>query len=374
VYLPQSEPEAILKAVRGLKRRKDDVILILLGDEKRPDLNKLVFALNREPIRFAGGVFPGIIRGEKKHSSGAIVTSLPALAPPLVVRGLDQERISLPDLGAVAQGNGAHRPTAIVLADGLAPNISTLLAELFGRLGNAVHYIGGGAGLQSLKPAPCLFTNDGVYQNAAVLLFADLESTLGVRHGWERLTGPIVATKTHKNVIAELNWRNAFDVYREIVERDHGEKLAPRSFYKIASGYPFGLVKEASEDVVRDPFQTTDKGELICVGEIPENTALNILKGRSESLIAAAGQAAAECRPDPGRKVRSCLIFDCVSRGFFLEDGFAHELETIHRGIQAFAPTLVPEGALSIGEIASVGEGYVDFLNKTVVVGVLYDA
>jgi hypothetical protein len=373
VYLPQAEPEIILKAVRGLKRRKDDVVLIFLGDEKSPDLGKLVFALNREPIRFAGGVFPGIIHGAKKHTSGAIVLALPAVAAPLVVRGLDQEAISLPDLSGVTKGNHVTRPTAIVLADGLAPNISTLLADLFGRLGNMVHYIGGGAGLQTLKPAPCLFTNDGVYQNAAILVFADLESALGVRHGWERLTGPIVATKTHKNVIAELNWRNAFEVYREIVERDYGEKLNARGFYKIASGYPFGLVKEGAEDVVRDPFMVSDQGELVCVGEVPENTALNILKGRGESLIAAAGKAAAECQPAKGRKARACLIFDCVSRGFFLEDGFARELETVQHGIQAFAPSLVPEGALSVGEISSPGEGYVDFLNKTVVVGVLYD-
>jgi hypothetical protein len=374
VYLPQAQPDAILKAAAGLRRRKDDLVLILLGDDHAPDLPKLVFALNREPIRFAGGVFPGILRGRHRHSTGAILVSLPVFAPPLVVPDLNRDTVVLPDLSAVVQRSAVARPTILVLPDGLAPNISAVLAQLFGHFGNTVHYIGGGAGVRSLKSVPCLFTNEGVYQNAALLVFADLESVLGVRHGWERLTGPVVATKTRRNVIVELNWHRALDVYRDIVEKDCGRKLKVQDFYKIASGYPFGIVKEAAEDVVRDPFSANDKGELVCVGDVPENTALNILKGNPKSLIAAAGEAASECRTAKERKARQCLLFDCVSRGLFLGEDFGQELESVERAIQSFAPGMVPEGVLSVGEISSAGEGYVDFLNKTAVVGIFCDA
>jgi len=44
-----------------------------------------------------------------------------------------------------------------------------------------------------------------------------------------------------------------------------------------------------------------------------------------------------------------------------------------HR-IQNAHSALVPEGILSLGEISSYGDGYIEFFNKTIVVGVLYHA
>ncbi|EQD46615.1 hypothetical protein B1A_14553 [mine drainage metagenome] len=53
---------------------------------------------------------------------------------------------------------------------------------------------------------------------------------------------------------------------------------------------------------------------------------------------------------------------DCISRALFLEQDFRQELAVIHSP----APML---GALTIGEIANSGQDYLEFYNKTAVVG-----
>lgn len=374
MYLPKASIEAISGAIDNLHAGPGDVVLVLVGEENRPDLEGLVSALSRKKVSFLGGVFPGVIHGSRHHAEGAVLARLPAVGPPLVIQGLDRESITLPVFSEALTANSRSRYTAIILADGLAANIAAFLAELFGVLGNTVNYLGGGAGLSTLRQQPCVFTSAGVFQNAAVAAFIPLESALGVRHGWRRLVGPIVATKTHKNIVAELNWKRAFDVYREIVQRDSGTNLTKQNFAAVASAYPFGIVKEGTEDVVRDPIAVNDAGDLVCVGEVPENTVLNILKGKSEWLIAAAGQAASDCLAVQGRAVRQSLIVDCVSRSLFLQKGFDKELETVTGMIRSLGAGLTAEGVLSIGEISSSGQGFLEFFNKTIVVGILYDA
>ena len=60
------------------------------------------------------------------------------------------------------------------------------------------------------------------------------------------------------------------------------------------------------------------------------------------------------------------FFIDCISRVLFMEDNFKKELEAVSDGVFTF-------GALTIGEIASMGDAYLEFYNKTAVVAVLGD-
>jgi len=57
------------------------------------------------------------------------------------------------------------------------------------------------------------------------------------------------------------------------------------------------------------------------------------------------------------------LFIDCISRVLFLDDSFPLELQAVH---ERQLPLI---GALTIGEIANSGKDYLDFYNKTAVVG-----
>jgi hypothetical protein len=373
MYIASADPKEIISTITKMEIKKDDVVAIMLGEKNKPNIGQLISRLNENRIEFFGGIFPGIIYDNQKYDGGAVIIVFPALEKPFLIKGLNTEQIEIPDFSEKIMGKLSRKYTAMIIVDGLTSNISLFLAEMFNRLGNSVNYFGGGAGSWTLKQEPCLFTSEGFVQDAAIVTFIKLESNLGVRHGWERIMGPIVATKTRKNVIVELNWKNAFQVYREAVERNSGKKLTPENFFDIAKGYPFGIHKEGMEDIVRDTFAVNEKGELTCAGEIPENSALSILEGKKASLIHAAGQAADDCLHIGAGTIRQSLIADCISRVIFLGKSFAKELETVNQKIHSVDDRHTPSGILTLGEISSYGEGFLEFFNKTIVVGILYE-
>ncbi len=372
MYIKDNLNQNIPEVLKELNPGADETVMLLIGEEDQSvDLPKLISDLNEAGIDFFGGLFPAVIFGREMSKSGAVAAKLPLVGKPLVIRDLDRATI---DLSAVDYF--IHRSpvqcTAVVFVDGLAENINGFLSGLYNKMADAVSYIGGGAGSLSLKQKPCLFTNDGLFQNAAVITMLKVGSKLGVYHGWNNLAGPLVATKTVRNTIYELNWRNAFDVYRKIVEADCGSSLKRENFFDIAKGYPFGMIKDYAERIVRDPIAVGPQGELICVGAVPENSVVDILKGEPASLIKAAGQAALESNCVKGEQVEGQLIFDCISRVLYLGDSFHEELAVINDGLKNEGFTGNPVGALTLGEISSYGEGYLEFFNKTVVTGVLY--
>ncbi|MBU1598541.1 FIST C-terminal domain-containing protein [bacterium] len=366
MYFPITNEGEIVEIVSRMEIRDGDVVLILLGERNAPDVTQMISALNKSGVNFFGGVFPVLIYDDKKYEQGAVIKVLPALANPYLIKGLDTKQIDLPDF----IGHPNKKYTAIVLVDGLTSNIALFLSELFDRLGNSVHYFGGGAGSLTLKQQPCLFTREGFVQDAAIVTFIKLQCHLGVSHGWKKLMGPVVANKTCKNVVMELNWKNAFTVYQEIVENDSGVKLPTENFYDVAMQYPFGIYKEGAEDIVRDPIMTNEKGELICVGEVHEHSLLNILKGEPDLLIQAAGKAAKWAY---GKEIHCNLVADCISRTLFLGDDFAGELTAVKENLATAGKENIPCGMLTLGEIASYGETLLEFFNKTIIVGGFYE-
>jgi hypothetical protein len=373
VYLPSADPAAVARAVEQLTTGADDMAGVLIAEQDAPDLDAVVAALVATGRSFFGGLFPSLIDGHQSCQRGALVFALPRLTEPMLVRSLDTDRFAIPDALPYIQGHHGGKPTAIVLVDGLSPNISHFLRAIYHQLGNRVSYWGGGAGSLMLRPRPCVFTREGVHQGAAIIALSSLPARLGVRHGWRELKGPFVATRSIGNVIVQLNWQNALDVYRATVEADAHVKVTAENFFRVASGYPFGIRKEGQEVVVRDPVAIGEGGSLICVGDVPENAALSILKGEPELLVAAAGQAAREARLEDTGGIRHCLLADCVSRGLFLEGRFADELTAIEDGLGGPSGPCKPVGMLTLGEISSHGEGYLEFFNKTSVVAVVHE-
>jgi hypothetical protein len=371
MFLERPTADVLIHAAAGLKKTGDEVILIMLGEKSNIAVPKMIAGLNQQEIVFFGGIFPAVVHADGKYEEGAVVKALPSLAKPVLFRDLSSARKQLGGLKIIREALD-QQYTALVLVDGLTADISLFLQELFSTFGNSVHYLGGGAGSLSLIQRPCLFTSEGVFQNAAITAFVRLRSNLGVRHGWERCTGPFVATKTSHNIIMELNWEKAFDVYQRAVETASGRKLTRETFFSVAKAYPFGMLKEGAEDIVRDPILVNDRGELVCVGEIPENAVLNILRGDDAKLLDAAGRTAKDCLFQiEGKEVHAALLFDCTSRALFLKD-FPAELRVIQSGLSSVLPRKTLAGALTLGEISSYGLKYLEFLNKTAVLGVLY--
>jgi hypothetical protein len=186
---------------------------------------------------------------------------------------------------------------------------------------------------------------------------------IGVHHGWEFLEGPFVATSSEKNILKQINYENAFEFYIEAVERDSGIKFTNDNFFDLAKSYPLGIVPYSGDIIVRDPI-AKDGDSLVLVGTMPENSVIQILKGENDKLIDAAKVAASEATKGDKQKNMTIMI-DCISRVLFLEDSFVKEIDSVSEVIGE--TSLI--GALTLGEIANKSNKYIDFYNKTCVIG-----
>ena len=368
MYVPPGTLDETVDQLRRVPQSGREGLLLLIGGQDQPDLQALVSALNQIGIPFLGGVFPGVIHGHRRHATGIVAQPLPFLEPPFVARGLSTAEPDVPlAWSGYVEAEGPR--TAIVLVDAMSSNISGFLARLFSFFGDSLHYFGGGAGWLDFEQRPCLIAPSGVVQDAAVLAMVPWESRLGVSHGWQRLDGPFVATRTEGNVIHELNWEPAFDIYRAAVASHTDVPLLEDDFFTVARGFPFGIPRDGAEDVVRDLVSVSADGALRCVAEVPENAVLHLLRGDRASLLKAAEWAAQTVRDASAKTPQATLLADCVSRVLFLEDAFDAELAALSRGMGEGAPDL--HGMLSLGEISSHGDGLLEFFNKTIVAGAL---
>lgn len=374
MYIEHASENYIQTAISHMAIGPDEVVLILLGPEHSSDIQALINGLNADKVNFVGGIFPGLICGKQYYKEGALLLRFPVIGRPCVFTGLSQGTAHImPEWDFVAGNLGKSRPTALILVDGLAAGIGAFLSDVVNQLGNSVNYLGGGAGSLTLQQEPCLFTAEGFIEDAAVVTFINQESSLGVRHGWESIMGPLIATRTCRNVIIELNWQNAFELYKKVVEGDSGKIVTVKGFFDVAKAYPFGMLKERAENIVRDPIAVNDRGELICIGEVHENAALEILKGCNGSLIKAAVQAVDDCLTTGGNNFGQSFIIDCISRVLFLEDDFQLELAAVNERLKAITGAETMDGILTLGEISSAGDGCLEFFNKTIVVGMFYE-
>lgn len=315
-----------------------------------------------------GGIFPQVISGHEQLETGCVIAGMAQEAEVQIIPGLSDESVDY-ERRLDEETLSIDPRTMFVFVDGFSKRIGTLIYDLFNVFGLEFNYIGGGAGSLSFEQKPCLFTNEGLIQDSAVLVRLPMESGVGVSHGWMEVDGPFKVTEAEGNVIKTLDWKPALDVYREVIEAHQQAPFTEDDFFATAKSYPFGINKLGTEKVVRDPIMVGEQGSLVCVGEIPGDSYVHILTGDVDSLVGAAERAltlseesfsGTETTPD-----RTVLFIDCISRVLFLEDEFVRELKAV-------SITDVPLiGALTIGEIANSRKDFLEFYNKTSVVGVL---
>lgn len=370
-FLPRPTVRGIADALVAADLGVGETMCVLLAERDAPDLDALRRALAATGVSFCGALVPALLRGAACTQRGALLRRLPALARPLLLRDLGAP---LPETLRLPRDSTRQPPTALILLDGLSPHIGPFLHRLYDRLGNRVTYFGGGAGSLTLRQRPCVFGPEGVFQDAALVALIDAASDLGACHGWKRAAGPFVATRARGTTIDELNWSPAGQTYRDAVESIAGAGVwEQRAFNEVVAAYPLGIVRRGQEDLVRDVVDVTLEDSVVCVGAVPENAILYVLHGEASDLVGAARRSVRATYSEGTQSVYGGLIADCASRLVYLQhEGYAREIAALHA---SFAEANVGplEGLLTLGEIASRGDGLVELHNKTVVTSVFYE-
>ncbi len=341
-------------------------LFILCCDDDSHDLEFFNHLLPNLGLPVFGGVFPAILLDDLVIEHGVIICGLTHIVETRVYTELcnvQQKKFKL-----TIDIENYH--SLMVFVDGLARNIDYMIQQLFHHVGNEKTVIGGGAGSLSFRQKPCIICNQGILTDAMVVVATSLKIELAIGHGWEKLAGPFLVTKADDNRIESLNFQPALKVYQQAISENSEQNFTESNFFEIASNFPFGIDRLDDDMLVRDPVDVDDTS-LICVGKVPENTMLHILKGNTDELISAACGAIDEINESQleSRKFTDGILFDCISRKLFLQDEYPKELSAInHRIVDGYR--LI--GALVLGEIASGKTGTINFHNKTAVTGLTY--
>ena len=337
-----------------IDKNKEYLLLIAENTEFSFDI------LKKSGLKFFGAIVPQIVNDDINLDIGLLVIELDKNSKPLLIKDIKNFNLEKNDLKEMS--------SITLILDGLSSHITPFLESFFQSLPTNVEIIGGGAGKLTLEQEPVIFSNTGIYQDAALIIAMNSKLSIGIENAWEYLAGPFIVTSAEKNILKSLNFTNSFETYKQIVEKDSGKKFSNANFFDLAKSYPLGIVKFDNEIVVRDPIKKDAKGNLVLVGDIEQNSTVNILKGNKKSLITSSGKAIEKALANKkGEDISNVILFDCISRSIFLDDEFKVELKEIKKHI----PNKKLFGALTLGEIANNGNEYINFYNKTCVVGVL---
>ncbi len=365
MYIPFTSAANLVEKLCA-EQNEDALWLLCVSDQHVDELNSFFPMARSNGLRFCGGVFPGLIDGTQRKDDGVVAIPLDSKAQ-LVTANLDQDRVRWVTPLPTLPPDEIH--SAFLFVDSHSPGVTDFMETIYDQYGTTINYTGAGAGYRDLRHAPCIFAESGFIKHGGLLILLPQSATVNVRHGWKRVAGPFIATRTSGKIIQELNWEAAGSFYRREVEALAPELKGKPVFPDLASRFPLSIGKQAAEDVVRDPFEINAADEIVFFTDVPENSAIYISEGNKETLIEAAQQAVAECRPT--EEVNACFISDCYSRALMLGDELATELEMVGKTLKQFTDTPA-QGALVMGEVCGNGSTSLEFYNKTFVVALIH--
>jgi len=347
-------------------------LLALLPEAEAPRLPLLQQVCRELEVPLAGAIFPALLSSQGFCTEGLWLLRLDRMAPAFLIPDIHVDaqeaagRIaSAVEACLASSAPGERQRTLFMVFDGLVGHIASLLDSLYLRLADRVAYAGVNAGSESFQPMPCLFDNHQVIGNGVLgLLLADTEPTV-LEHGYPVPERVMTATSTEGNSIHSIDWQPAFDVYQGIIRDEYGIELTRDNFYQYAVHFPVGMLRANNEVAVRIPVALADDGSLVCIGEVPENAVLTLLRAPAAN--------SGECITRLGQRLgghphalggRHLLAFYCAGRRLHLGEGALTELSALQTQTDAASIG----GALSLGEIGSTSAwGYPMFHNATLV-------
>ena len=347
-------------------------VCVFLPEAQKEQLASVQASCADLQIPLVGGIFPALVHEGSFHADGLWLLRLDVMPFYLLLPDLpqdaDQAERQMEELAQHITANlGAQDDvTLFMLFDAMVPNIGSLLDDLYLYLANRVHYAGANAGSETFLPMPCLFDGQRLVSNGVLLMLLPGHRGAILEHGYHAPGQTVYATSTQGNCITQIDWRPAFEVYQELVQSQYGVQITPDNFYEHAVHFPFGIVRANHHVVVRIPVMLKEDGSLFCVGEVPANSLLTLLKSPSvdstETLQVLTAGLEAMDGPSAGSEL---LLFYCAGRRMHLGQQEASvELQAFGQRTQAAQVA----GALSLGEIGgSTLHGYPLFHNATLV-------
>ena len=366
-----SDFEADLKS--ALSSKSASLLILACQDNQftAQQINPLLLACS---LPVCGGIYPQLIYKDKLMQKGYIIIGFEQQVDINIIKQVselatDEQLVGAIEQTSVMNSQVANYDSLLMFYDALLDNTEDFINCLFECLDYQTNIIGGGAGNLEFKQRPCIFSNNGLIEDAIQIVTLKSKISTAATHGWEVLKGPFLVSEVKKQTIISLDYQPAFNIYKDEIERIGNFKFNKNNFFEIAKNYPLGIQGVNNQLIVRDPV-LTQNDYLRCVGSIPVNSMVYLLKGSSESLIAAAEDAAIKVTENidisaDNIENSATIVCDCISRALYLGDKFNLELGSIYK--HSSEQTLF--GVVCFGEIANSESGAIKLLNKSTVIG-----
>jgi len=358
------EPATLAEWLDRLHASQPGTLLFaLLPEAEATRVGELQALCAARSIPLLGAVFPALIDGAAFHGSGVALVPLPDATGHFLVGDLAGDPVAAAARIAEAlprdAGEPPRTPDLFLVFDGMQPNTSSLLTYLFAQLGRRFRYSGVCAGSETFQPIACLFDGKRCLGHGALGIVLPAARKICVEHGYPVAKSLMRATSTQGNRIDRIDGKPAMAVYQQVIADDYGVALAHENFYDYAVHYPFGLVSSL-EILVRIPVAFNEDGSIFCVGEVPPDSMLRLLRAPALETTACTSRLIGQL----GENADPLLTFYCAGRRMH----FGLTAGTELAGLQRAAGTTLQLGALSLGEIATDNElGIPEFHNAALV-------
>jgi hypothetical protein len=290
------------------------------------------------------------------------------------VEGSDHSRACGETIGRALQGDDLAG--IFVLSDGLNVNGSELVAGITSIVGQKIPLTGGLAGdgplfQDTLVGADCAPRNHRV---AAVGFYG---SAIRIGHGsaggWDEFGPRRHITRSHGNVLLELDGEPALDLYeRYLGEEDIKGLPGTALLFPLRIRNP----ERPDHDIVRTVLSVDrNKRSMTFAGDMPQGWVGQLMRGNFDRLAAGAAHAAQQACAKLGHVVNSveiAVLVSCIGRRLLMGQHTIDEIEAAGEEIGAEVPRL---GFYSYGEISPHSmSGVCELHNQTMTVTTISEA
>ena len=301
----------------------------------------------------AGEIVPG---GPLSHSCVVMLLAGNALSCSIGVgtdidrapRAAGQQAAS----AAVREFHGSPRKGLLLLGDGLATSYADVVRGLQEVLGTSFLIVGGMAGDDSRYEQTYQYAQDAVVSKAVigVLLGGPLTIGVGIEHGFAPISKPRRITRSHANVLFELDHQPAASVYEEYFGASLLQRIREEGTTRQHIAYPLGIQCESTDQwLLRNVVSFRPDGSLSCSGEISEGSWLQLMIGGRELALEAASRAAQSAIGLLNRIACVLVFVSVIRRKLF---GAQHAAMEITRIREVIGPSVPLAGCYTYGEQA----------------------
>jgi hypothetical protein len=236
----------------------------------------------------------------------------------------------------------------LVISDGSYINGSELVSGLNENKPTHVSVTGGLAG-DGARFKETLVGLNNVAANGEIVAIGLYGDKIDVGHssfgGWDEFGRERVVTKSKKNVLYELDDKNALDLYKEY--------LGPYLDELPGSALLFPLsikIDGENNNLVRTILSINEEEKsMTFAGNLPIGSKVRLMKANFEKLITASGLAAKESIKNESTPPQLALLISCVGRKLVLQERTVEEVEAAK---EIFGNDTTIAGFYSYGEIS----------------------